>query len=293
MGMRQMWGVGHPAMSPIADHDYEFIRRLVHDESGINLGEGKKELVSARLGSRIAHLGLKDFHAYCLLLRSQEGRGELQRLVDLIATKHTNFFREEDHFGFLAGRVVGEWRNSGEATREGCFRVWSAAVATGEEAYSIAIALAHAFADAPSLRWKIEASDISDRALEKAKRGVYHGEAMLPIREDWIRHYFQYGVGEWEGYYRVRPEIRANVSFHHLNLLQDSYPFAGRFHAIFCRNVMIYFDRPTQEFLLSRLHDRLLPGGYLFVGHSEALNGVRHPLHPVLSSIFQRGPSSS
>ncbi len=275
-------------MNVIADRDYEFICRQVYERSRIHLGANKKEMVSARLSRRLHQLGLEDCHAYCRLLKSEDGKEELAHLVDLIATNYTNFFRETEHFKFLIQTVVRDWKTERRLKGGECFRVWSSAASTGEEAYSIAILLAEAFADELSVRWKVEASDISSRVIEKARLAVYSGERMQLVREERVRRHFQYGVGNWEGFYRVRPELRAQVHFHELNLLQDRYPFERGFHVIFCRNVMIYFDHDTQEQLVTRLSEQLLPGGYLFVGHSETLTGIRHPLKVVLPSIYRK-----
>lgn len=269
----------------LTENDFHYLRQLIYERSRINLGPEKRVLVTARLAKRLRHLGLKDYREYCELMRSTRGEEELPFLIDRISTNHTHFFRELKHFEFLKHQVLPAWR-TGAAAQSGPLRVWSAASSTGEEPYSIAIHLAEHLAAAESGAWQIEASDISTRVLEIAKRGVYESERLLSISQEMLRRYFKKGLGAWDGSFRVKDELRARVAFHHLNLLKLPYPFKQQFHVIFCRNVMIYFDRATQEALVSQLADRLMPGGYLLVGHSESLSAITHPLRLVQPAVY-------
>ena len=165
--------------------------------------------------------------------------------------------------------------------------MWSAASSSGEEVYTIAIVLAELGLKRPGWAWQLEATDISTRILKRAREAIYPEEAVSKVRPELIKKYFQKGLGPQEGNYRVKSELGNRVTFRHLNLLGPPYPFTEPFHAIFCRNVMIYFDRPTQEELVRRLADRLVPGGYLLVGHSESLTGINHRLKMVKPAIYQ------
>jgi chemotaxis protein methyltransferase CheR len=272
----------------IATDDYEFIRKLVYDRSRINLGPDKVELVRSRVQKRLRALGLPDFEAYCRLLGSAGGEDEMGELLDVISTNVTEFFREWRHFEFLQNTALPEWvKKTGNNTREK-YRVWSAACSSGEEPYSLAILLSEFFRQTREGCFELAATDLSTRVLAIAKQAVYRDNRVKTPNPDWMRRYFQQGVGKWEGYYRVKPEITNRVEFRHLNLMEWPYPFTQTFDAIFCRNVMIYFDRKTQEQLVPRLAERLNPGGYLFVGHSESLVGLEHGLRSVQPSVYRR-----
>jgi chemotaxis protein methyltransferase CheR len=271
----------------LADADFEFIRRLVYERSRISLSADKKILVASRLAKRLQHLQMPGFPEYCDWLRSPAGDGELRFLIDRISTNHTCFFREMKHFDYLRETILPAWGTAAPARSE-TFRVWSAACSSGEEPYTLAIHLAEHLAPAESARWQIEASDISTRVLEIAQRGIYEAGRLDAIAAKLVPRYFQKGAGDWAGQFRVKEALRRRIQFHHLNLLEGAYPFNARFHLILCRNVMIYFDRPTQETLIGRLSEQLLPGGHLMVGHSESLSGIKHSLRPVQSAIYQK-----
>jgi chemotaxis protein methyltransferase CheR len=274
-----------PGDSHLADADYDFICRLVYEKSRISLGRDKKILVTSRLAKRLRQLKLDGYHQYCELLRSPAGAEELRYLIDRISTNHTHFFRETKHFDFLREKLLPQWQ-ADPRSRGAAFRVWSAASSTGEEPYTIAIHLAEHLAPAESGAWQIEATDISTRVLDIARKGVYDVERLSSMSHDLVRRHFQKGLGEWEGQFRVKNELRERVQFHHLNLLEPPYPFSQPFQVIFCRNVMIYFDRPTQEALVSHLAEKLVPGGHLFVGHSESLSGIKHSLKLVQPAVY-------
>jgi chemotaxis protein methyltransferase CheR len=273
----------------LSDADYRFLCDLIYERSRIHLGPDKRILVTSRLAKRLRHHGIAGYGGYCDLLRSPAGGEELQFLIDRISTNHTHFFREGKHFDYLSEVVIPRWQ--AESRRADPFRIWSAASSTGEEAYSIAIHLAEHFAPAESNRWQIEGTDISTRVLEVAQRGVYEAERLSSVAPDVLRRHFQRGVNQWSGQLRAKDELRRRVRFQHLNLLDGNYPFDRPFDLIFCRNVMIYFDRPTQETLVRLLVEKLVPGGHLFVGHSESLSGVKHPLKLVRPAIYLKPAS--
>jgi chemotaxis protein methyltransferase CheR len=270
----------------LANEDYEFIRKLVFDRSRINLGSGKKELVASRIAKRLRVLRLNSFADYCDYVRSSRGEEEITDLLDVISTNVTEFFREPAHFDFLQQKALPEWTKLPASARNP-YRVWSAACSSGEEPYTLAIVLAEFFQNRGAHAWKVDASDISTRMLDRARQGIYRSDKVQLPSTDLLRRYFQKGVGAYAGQFRAKPEIREKISFHHLNLFHP-FPFSSPFDAIFCRNVMIYFDRPTQEDLVTRLRELLVPGGYLIVGHSESLVAIRHGLKSVQPSIYRR-----
>jgi chemotaxis protein methyltransferase CheR len=261
------------------DSEFEFIRTLVYERSRISLGPDKRELVTARLGKRLRATNTTTLGDYCRLLQSPAAEDELANLIDVISTNHTFFFREQAHFDFLRTRAVPELAGGQR------FHVWSAAASSGEEAYSIAMTLAECLPQSP---WAIEGTDISHRIIARAASGIYRDETVERLPKAVMRSYFQKGYGPQEGNYRIKPALRERVTFRQLNLLEGEPPFRDHFHVIFCRNVMIYFDRPTQEELVARLTRRLVPGGYLFVGHAESLTNIRHSLKSVQPAVYQR-----
>lgn len=269
-------------------NDYQFLRDFVYQHSRINLGPDKQELVSARLGKRLRATGLATITDYCDLLRTPAGTEELGNLIDAISTNHTYFFREEGHFVALKDIILPDLLKRREKEKWPALRVWSAASSSGEEAYSIAMALEEYFSAKP-VTWprQIEATDISSRILAKAEAGIYAAETVSRMSPAMVKTYFQTGYGEQTGLYRIKPTIRSLVRFRRLNLLEGQPPFNEPFQIIFCRNVMIYFDRATQEELIKRLRSRLVPGGYLMVGHSESLTGINHGLKMIRPATYQ------
>jgi chemotaxis protein methyltransferase CheR len=269
------------------DSEFEFIRTLVYKRSRISLGPDKRELVAARLGKRLRAVRLESIGDYCRLLQGPGSEEETARLIDVLSTNHTAFFREPAHFDFVRESLLPEMLGRARFERWPLFRAWSAACSSGEEPYSLAITLSDWMASR-TWRWRIEATDISHRVLEQACAGIYSSKAIEALPPATQRAHFQQGIGPQSGNYRIKPALRASVHFRQLNLLAGPPPFPEPFHLILCRNVMIYFDRPTQEELISHLTQALLPGGYLFVGHAESLSGVRHGLEAVAPAVYRR-----
>ncbi len=267
------------------ESEFDFIRNLVYERSRINLSRDKRELVSARLGKRLRATKIPTVTEYCEFLQSPDAEEELSNLIDAISTNHTFFFRENAHFEFLRQTILPEMKLRTAKERWHRFHVWSAACSSGEEPYSIAITLAETLAGWP---WYIEATDISHRILERAKAGIYRDETVERLPPMTVQNHFKCGFGPQDGNYRVKDGLRQKVAFQHLNLLEGEPPFRELFHVIFCRNVMIYFDRPTQEELVNKLARYLVPGGYLFVGHAESLTGIHHHLQTVRPAIYRR-----
>ena len=267
------------------DNEFEFIRGLVYERSRINLGPDKRELVSTRLGKRLRATNSSSLGDYCRLLQAPGAEEELGNLIDVISTNHTFFFREQAHFDFMRDTALPEMTARMRTERWPRLQIWSAASSSGEEAYSIAMTLA---THIPQTPWHIEGTDISHRILAEAKRAVYSADSVRNLPDALVRTHFQRGFGPQEGQIRVRSALRERVNFSHLNLLEGEPAFREPFQIIFCRNVMIYFDRPTQEELVARLTRRLVPGGYLFVGHSESLTSINHKLRSIRPAVYQR-----
>ncbi len=264
----------------LSDTELRAIAKLVYDRSGIVLHEGKRELITSRLQKRLRHLGLKSYGDYLRRVESDATGAELVTLLDSIATNHTHFFRESQHFDLLVQAVQ---KTMGDKLRGPGLRGWCAACSTGEEPYTILMSLLEAGCDKVSLL----ASDMSTKALAQAKSGVYRLERMDDVPQPLLRKYFQKGLGEQAGLARVQPTLRRLVEYRALNLLEVT-SLGMQFDFIFCRNVMIYFDKPTQQRVVSMLERHLAPGGYLFIAHSESLNGITHSLTHLAPAAFQR-----
>jgi chemotaxis protein methyltransferase CheR len=262
-----------------------WVVREIYARSRIRLHDGKEPLIRARLGKRLRALGMTRLGEYTSHLEKTGDPEEFTRLLDALTTNYTHFLREEDHFRFLVETALPPLLTGGGRR----FGVWSAASATGEEPWSIALYLAEHF---PTTQWdwKVLGTDISTRALEAARQAIYPADKLNALKPEWLRRHFQRGSGEWEGHYRIKPALQGRVEFRHLNLL-GNYDFSDRFEVIFCRNVMIYFDRPTQEELVNRLSKHLVPGGYLLIGHSESLNGLKVPFHCLRPSVYRHTSS--
>jgi len=266
---------------------YRILTDLVYEHSRIRLGAEKQTLLANRLQKRLRTLGLTSYDDYCAVLQSDDGAQEIEELVDLISTNHTRFFREPNHFSFLANRVlpalVPRLITSGST-----LRLWSAAASSGEEPYTIAIVVAEHSRTCPSLDWQITASDISRRMLGHAQKGIYQMDSVESVPPELLRRYFQKGVGVRAGACRIKREVQEHVRFERINLFQAEYPMLPKQHVIFCRNVMIYFDPPSRASAVQRLIRQLSPGGYLVVGNSESLLGINHGLQQIQQGIYQR-----
>ena len=273
-----------PPLSPAA---YAFLADLVYQRSRIRLGADKQALVAGRLGRRLQAIGCGSYEEYCHLLQSADGEDEISAVIDLISTNHTHFFREAAHFDILGQRVLPALaERAAAASRD--LQIWCAASASGEEAYSLAIVLAEFCRSRPGLGWRVYASDISRRMLAACRLGIYESDKVDLPAPDLLARHFQQGIGERSGFYRVKPELRRQVTTEYINLFQDSYPLPRGLDVIFCRNVMIYFDVESRRLLVERLFDQLAPGGYLFVGHSESLLGLGHRFKAVWPSVYVR-----
>lgn len=250
--------------------DFHKISAVIHAHAGIALAETKAALVYSRLARRLRLLGLESFNDYCALISGAEGLDERQAMLTALTTNVTRFFREPHHFDFLRDRVMP--RLAETARRGGRVRLWSAACSSGQEPYSMAITVLAALPEAAELDVKILATDIDPRILDEAREGAYSDDAIQPVppalRGAWFRRTAMGVQRPW----RVSDEVQSLVAFRELNLIGD-WPMQGRFDAIFCRNVVIYFDEPTQEQVWSRFIPKMNPGATLCIGHSERVTG--------------------
>ncbi len=249
--------------------DFERVRTLIYQRAGISLSESKQEMVYSRLARRLRATGMTSFNDYLNDLERGQDTEEWVAFTNALTTNLTSFFREEHHFPLLAEFA---------ATLKEPISVWCSASSTGEEPYSIAITLCEAYGklNPPA---KIIATDIDTNVLKTGSDGVYNIDRIEKMSESRVKKFFLRGTGSHEGQVRVRPELRKMIEFKQLNLLADSWPISGSFDVIFCRNVMIYFDKPTQKKILNRFAPLLKPHGLLFVGHSENFS--------YLTNIFQ------
>jgi len=264
----------------LTDVELSRIVRLVYERSGITLHSGKRALVLARLQKRLRAGGFSSFRDYLSHVDADASGAEVTALLDAIATNHTSFFREAQHFDFLRSTIVPTLAN-------GPIRIWSAACATGQEPVTLAITLLDALEPDQYGRIRILASDLSTKALAVASSGVYKMERVADIPLDVLRRHFERGLGKQTGQARVAAHVHRLIEYRQLNFLEVS-DLGERFDVIFCRNVMIYFDRDVQQRVVSLLERHLAPGGHLFISHSESLNGMSHGLRWVAPAIFQR-----
>jgi len=270
----------------LGEKEFRRISDLVYKHCGINLHEGKKELVQARLAKRLHKGKFSTFTQYIRHVMADTTGREFSILVDSLSTNLTRFFREGQHFEYLRNEFLP--RRLEAKSRRGEFRLrgWSAGCSSGEEPYSIAITLLEAVAGQGRWDVKLLASDVSTRILERARQGVYETERIEPIPLP-LRNKYLTRRREDKNLYEVGAALRNLVIFRYLNLMEE-WPIKGPLDLIFCRNVMIYFDKPTQERLVNRFFDLLGPGGILFTGHSESLTGIEHAFEYVQPTIYRK-----
>ena len=269
--------------------DFNRLGNFIHETCGIKLSAEKKVMMETRLARRLKELNLRDYHDYCkYVLDSSSGNDERKHLIDVITTNKTDFFREPAHFEFLTSRVLPELMRSAGAGTNRPLRVWSAGCSTGEEPYTLAMVLSDYAQNHKNYRFDIMATDISMRVLRSAKRAVYEAGRVAPVPDPMKRKFFLWSRDKSKGLVRMAPEIRDLIKFRQLNFMDSKFGIGEPLDVIFCRNVIIYFDRETQERLLSKFCSHLSPGGYIFMGHSETLNGMKLPLVSVAPTTYRK-----
>ena len=271
--------------------DFLRLSRFIHGECGIKMTESKKVMLEARFQKRLRALGMKTFGDYCDYLFSPEGMEcELHHMIDAVTTNKTDFFREPSHFESLSRTILPEIiakRGNGTGSK---ITIWSAGCSTGEEPYTLAMVM-NEFADRYpecGFNWSILATDISTKVLEKARQAIFDTERVMPIPDPLKRKYLLRSKDRSRGLFRVVPELRKMVCFRRLNFMEDDFGLREMIDVIFCRNVIIYFDRATQTRLLNKFCRQLVPGGHLFLGHSETLHGMDVPLVQVIPTIYRK-----
>ncbi len=268
----------------ISEKEFNIIRSLVYKNFGINLTEQKKSLVVGRLQKLLKQLRFTSFEQYCEYLTKTPAA--LSELVNRISTNHTFFFREKEHFDFFINTVLPEIKQKHISSNDKDIRLWCAAAATGEEPYTIMMLIMQAFGmDYRSWDVGLLATDISEKALNTAVKGVYPTERISLVPEN-LKNKFLRNIGPdtWE----VSPELKKEVIYRRLNLMNKKFPFKKKMDTIFCRNVMIYFDKQTRESLVDRLYDITVPGGYLFIGHSETLGRENSRWHYIMPAVYRK-----
>jgi len=283
---------GTLGLRTISDREFALLQALIYREAGIHLSVAKKALLVGRLSKRLRELGIDRFNTYYERIVEDKSGAELVVLLDAITTNETSFFREPRQFEYLEQQVFPAWEaEAASGRRARHLRIWSAACSTGEEPYTIAMSLLNRFP--PDSGWQIEilATDISTRVLERAVEGIWPIARAATIPEHLLKRYMLRGTGTQQGKMKAGDDVRRPLRFQRLNLNDETYPVAGPFDAIFCRNVLIYFDQDSRTRVIRRLLDVLTPGGIFFLGHAESLTGMTDRVRSLAPGIYTNSPA--
>ena len=268
--------------------EYERIRDLVYAKGGINLGDEKMQLVRARLGKKVRQGGFKSFGDYLRVVEQDAGGEELCALLDAISTNTTHLFRESRHFDLLR-KIICDWGQDKNRRRtHSTLRIWCAASSSGEEPHSLAMVTHDTLKRFGGIELKILATDISTQMLAKAKRGIYEPHRVGTVLPEYKNRYLHKIREGGKQLLQITPELRSTMTFARFNLMSSTFPFRHGFDVVFCRNVMIYFDRQTQQTLVNKIANHLHPGGYLMIGHSESLSNTQHPLQYAEPTVYRK-----
>ena len=270
-------------MIDISNDEFLLLADFIKENSGITLRDEKKTLLVARLGKILNDKGLQSFMEYYKILKDDINGKELSQLVDKITTNHTYFMRESEHFSYFSREVLPKLERT---VRDGDIRVWCAASSSGEEPYSLAMIMADYFKGYEAI-WnkKLLATDLSHSILEAAKAGIYTKEQITKLPQVWVLNYFDRLD---DNNFSIKPQLKEEVVFRRFNLLEPVFPFRHKFHVIFCRNVMIYFDSVTKDALIDKFYNALEPGGYLFLGHTESLNRDKTRFEYICPAVYRK-----
>lgn len=270
-------------MIPITNKEFMLLSGYIKSYSGIHLKEEKKTLLVSRLSNMLTDMGMASFTDYYQRLKEDKSGMELSRLIDKITTNHTYFMREAEHFVYLKD-VVLPYLKSHIKNRD--LRLWCAASSSGQEPYTLAFILDEFFGKEP-LHWekKLLATDLSLNVLEEAKAGIYSAESIKTLSKIWTLNYFE---KQNNGRYMVKEKMKKEVIYRRFNLLEARYPFKKKFHVIFCRNVMIYFDQETKQQVINQMYDQLEYGGYLFIGHSESIDRTKSNFKYIQPAVYRK-----
>lgn len=269
----------------LSRRSFEILSSYIFDYSGIKMPLSKVTMLEGRLRRRLRATNLETLEDYCDFLFNRGGlASESTYLIDAVTTNKTDFFREPKHFDYMQGAALSELVSEGHRR----LRIWSSACSTGAEPYTLAMVMQDFVAQHRDVSYQILATDLSTDVLEVAMRGVYPQDMITPVPADMQRKYVLHSKDRERGEVRISPTLRSRVGFARLNLMDQAYMIGDPMHMILCRNVLIYFDKETQAKVLTRLCDCLLPGGYLFVGHSESITGVPLPVKQVANTVFRK-----
>ena len=270
----------------------EFTRfsEFIIGQCGIKMPPSKKIMLEARLQKRLRTLGIPSFGEYFKYVHAESGRDELVHMLDAVTTNKTDFFREPVHFQYLAQSILPEALSELEVSKrkDKPFFLWSAGCSTGEEPYTLAMVLSDFAHQHPAFRFTIIATDISTKVLDRARDGIYDEDRIKAVSHSFKQRYILRSKDRGKSLVRIVPELRTAIQFKRLNLMEESFTFSEQLDVVFCRNVIIYFDRNTQERLISRFCRVLKPDGYLFLGHSESVHGFDLPLRRITSTVYRK-----
>jgi chemotaxis protein methyltransferase CheR len=271
--------------SSLSDRDFHRLSSFIERELGIKMPPAKRIMLESRLSRRLRQHGFTDYTKYVDYVFSDEGaRTELIHMIDAVTTNKTDFFREADHFDYLLNELLPKVCPKGGMV----FKVWSAGCSTGEEPYTLSMVLEEYRRVVPAFHWSLLATDISTKVLGQAMEAVYDEEKVAPVPYDYKKRYLLKSKDPAKRLVRVKPELRGRIEFRRLNFMDEDFGIREKFDVIFCRNVIIYFDRPTQEKLIRKFYDLLLPGGSLFLGHSETLTGMNIQLRSAAPTVYTK-----
>lgn len=269
----------------LSSRNFEALSRYIYDYSGIKMPITKLTMLEGRLRRRLRATGIPSFNAYCDYLFKHGGiEKEAIFLIDAVTTNKTDFFREPKHFEFMERTGLPELVAAGHKR----LRLWSAACSIGADPYTMAMVMQDFAESTPGIDYRILATDLSTDVLAAARRGVYPRDMVQPVPVDLQRRHVMVSCDAARGEVRIHPRLRSTIGFARMNLMDNAYKVGEPMHMIFCRNVLIYFDKPTQAKVLTRLCDCLVPGGFLYVGHSETVTGIPLPVRQVANTVFKK-----
>ena len=273
----------------LSDREFQKFSAFIYDNAGIKMPPAKKTMLEARLQKRLKVNSIHSFEEYSNFAFSQVGRAsELVHLIDVVTTNKTDFFREPGHFDFMVKTALPNILQAREGASRDPLRIWSAGCSTGEEPYTLAMVLSEFAVGRPDFRVAITASDICTQVLQTAKTAIYPEERTDPIPLNLKKKYLLRSREQNRSLVRISPMLRSLVTFRRINFMDDDLGLSEKMDIIFCRNVVIYFDKPTQQTLMRKFHKQLRPGGYLFIGHSETLSGLDVDFKAVASTVYRK-----
>jgi chemotaxis protein methyltransferase CheR len=272
----------------MSDRTFKRLGTYIHSEFGIKMPDTKKTMLQARLQKRLRALQIASYEDYFDYVHSSEGEDEIVHMIDAVSTNKTDFFREPAHFDYLTNTALPELIRQRPAAVRRPFTFWSAGCSTGEEPYTMAMVMNEFAEQNPDFHFNILATDISATVLKQARDAVYSENSVQPVPYALRKKYLLRSKNSNKKLVRIVSQLRSCVQFGRLNFMDDSFGLRGPIDTIFCRNVIIYFDRPTQEKLLNKFYDHLVPGGYIFMGHSETLAGMDVPFVSAAPTVYRK-----